>query len=79
MPNEKQREMMDRSMASLGLHTPRRKQPIDSAKSTSQGPERDSSDDDDEVDVDLSILSSTSDQDEDEMYIDRSKKDEGRI
>jgi gamma-tubulin complex component 5 len=52
---ERQQEMMDHSMASLGLHTPRKGRL--SASTTKAPKDDDESSDDEEVDVDLSILS----------------------
>lgn len=71
---EEQREMMNRSMASLGLHTPQRKRPVKFSISTNRAPDGDSSEDDEVGDVDLSILSSTYDKDEDELYADMLRK-----
>jgi gamma-tubulin complex component 5 len=77
---ERQQEMMDMSMASLGLATPKRKkkQSHSFRKSFKEGRhDRDSSTDDEEekdVDIDLSILS-TFEQDRDAvLYVDKLRK-----
>ncbi|KAH8654140.1 Spc98 family-domain-containing protein [Tricladium varicosporioides] len=80
--SERQQEMMDMSMASLGLHTPRKpsrggyllRQSF--RRSTTAPPIDDSdssSNEDNEIDVDLSIMSSNPD-DGEELYIDKLKK-----
>jgi len=70
---ERQQEMMDLSMASLGLRTPQRKGRSESlAKKAKE--EADSSSDDEEqnIDVDLSILSSTYDDEKgDLLYVEK--------
>jgi gamma-tubulin complex component 5 len=67
---EQQKEMMNMSMASLGLHTSHRKTTNLASKIT----ESDSSEDDEIVDVDLSILSSTYENDEDGLYLEKLRK-----
>ena len=69
---EQQQEMMDLSMASLGLHTPQ--------KRTAEKVQNDSSDDEDEekeIDVDLSILSSTYDDGGNDSYEEKLRKMKG--
>jgi gamma-tubulin complex component 5 len=62
-----QREMMDMSMASLGLHTPRK---LSRASKVIQSIRKPDPDSEDEIDVDLSILSSKYD-DGEELYVDK--------
>jgi gamma-tubulin complex component 5 len=69
---EEQQDMMDRSMASLGLHTPRRGgersfEPSKSMNKSMQMSDSSSEDDEKEANVDLSILSSTWDGGDDEI------------
>jgi gamma-tubulin complex component 5 len=69
---EKQQEMMDLSMASLGLHTPQRKgrsQPV--LKEAKEKAESSSDDEEQNIDVDLSILSSTFDEKGDLLYVEK--------
>jgi len=71
---EKQQEMMDLSMASLGLHTPQRKGRSRSQSKKEAQEEAESSSDDEEqnIDVDLSILSSTYDDEQgDLLYVEK--------
>lgn len=73
---EKQQQMMDLSMASLGLHTPQRKGRSSISKSMARKAkeEVESSSDDEEqdIDVDLSILSSTYDDEKgDLLYVEK--------
>jgi gamma-tubulin complex component 5 len=73
---EKQQEMMDLSMASLGLHTPQRKgrSSISRSMARKAKEEVESSSDDEEqdIDVDLSILSSTYDDEKgDLLYVEK--------
>lgn len=72
---DQQQEMMDMSMASLGLHTPQ-KRPNKLSRSVSKAKDDSSSDEDDqkEIDVDLSILSSTYDNGEGETYVVKLRK-----
>ncbi|KAG0646540.1 Gamma-tubulin complex component 6 [Hyphodiscus hymeniophilus] len=66
---EQQQGMMDLSMVSLGLHTPKKRAPEKPHKV-----EADSTDDEDEekeVDVDLSILSSTYENEGNESYVEK--------
>lgn len=72
---EQQQELMDLSMASLGLHTPQ-KRPSKLARSSSKVKDDSSSDEDDqkEIDVDLSILSLTYDNGGEESYVDKLRK-----
>lgn len=82
--SERQQEMMDMSMASLGLHTPRKSSRGGDLlrqsfrRSTTAPPIDDSdssSDEDKEIDVDLSILSSKHDGgEEEELYVDKLRK-----
>ncbi|KAE9364593.1 hypothetical protein N431DRAFT_388813 [Stipitochalara longipes BDJ] len=69
----KQQEMMDLSMASLGLHTHQRKGRSHSQSKNAQEEAGSSSDDEEQnIDVDLSILSSTYDGEKgDLLYIDK--------
>lgn len=71
---EQQREMMDLSMASLGLHTPRKR--LNKLTRSTGKVKDDSSSDEDvekEIDVDLSILSSTY-EDAGESYVEKLRK-----
>lgn len=70
---EKQQEMMDLSMASLGLHTPQRKgRPRSLSKKTNEEAESSSDDEEQNIDVDLSILSSTYDDEKgDLLYVEK--------
>jgi gamma-tubulin complex component 5 len=71
---EKQQEIMDLSMASLGLHTPQRKGRSRSQSKKEAQEEAESSSDDEEqnIDVDLSILSSTYDDEQgDLLYVEK--------
>ncbi|KAH8773207.1 Spc98 family-domain-containing protein [Hyaloscypha sp. PMI_1271] len=69
---EKQQEMMDLSMASLGLHTPQRKGRSRPLLKEAKGEAESSSDDDEQnIDVDLSILSSTFDEKGDLWYFEK--------
>jgi gamma-tubulin complex component 5 len=72
---EKQQEMMGLSMASLGLHTPRRKgRPSVSQSLARKATEVESSSDEEEqgIDVDLSILSSVYDDEKgDLLYVEK--------
>lgn len=58
---EQQQEMMDRSMASLGLHTPQRHGKMSKVSSKKLEPDSSSDDEEKEIDVDMSILSSNFD------------------
>ncbi|KAH8591108.1 Spc98 family-domain-containing protein [Bisporella sp. PMI_857] len=62
---DRQREMMDLSIASLGLHTPRK--PGTSFKASARR-EQESSDEE-EIDVDLSMLSTMCDEADEESYV----------
>jgi gamma-tubulin complex component 5 len=72
---EKQQEMMDLSMASLGLRTPQRQRQRRSQsllKTTEEEAESSSDDEEQDIDVDLSILSSTYDDDKrDLLYVEK--------
>jgi gamma-tubulin complex component 5 len=69
---EKQQEMMDLSMASLGLHTPQRKGRSRPLLKEAKGEAESSSDDEEQnIDVDLSILSSTFDEKGDLLYVEK--------
>ena len=72
---DQQQEMMDMSMASLGLRTLQR-QPNKLSRSVGKAKDDSSSDEDDqkEIDVDLSILSSTYDSGEGETYVEKLRK-----
>jgi gamma-tubulin complex component 5 len=81
---EQQQEIMDLSMASLGLQTPQRKSKFSqsfSKASNARNVDPDSSSDDDdekEIEVDLSILSSTYDGGkEDLLYVEKLRKMKG--
>jgi gamma-tubulin complex component 5 len=80
---EQQQEMMDLSMASLGLHTPKKngKRSQSTAKRFTESVRiaDSSSDDDDEKDinVDLSILSGLDDDKEDLLFIEKLRKMKG--
>ncbi|KAI6711854.1 gamma-tubulin complex component GCP [Marssonina coronariae] len=69
---EQQQEMMDLSLASLGLQTPRRqtKQLMRVPKSASKNT-CSSADEDEDVDVDLSILSSAAGDQKEESYVEK--------
>ena len=71
--SEKQQEMMDLSLASLGLHTPQRKGRSQSQSNKVQENADSSSDDEEQnIDVDLSILSSTYDDEKgDLLYVEK--------
>lgn len=71
--DEARREMMNMSMASLGLQSPQKK-PSKVSKRISKISDRDQSEDEEEIDVDLSILSSNYHNDEDEVYVDQLRK-----
>jgi gamma-tubulin complex component 5 len=80
---EQQQEMMDLSMASLGLHTPKRngKHSQSTAKRLKESVrDADSSSDDDDdkdINVDLSILSGLDDDKEDLLFIEKLRKMKG--
>jgi gamma-tubulin complex component 5 len=79
---EQQQEMMDLSMASLGLHTPKRngKHSQSTARRFKESiRDADSSSDDEEknIDVDLSILSGLDDDKEDLLFIEKLRKMKG--
>jgi gamma-tubulin complex component 5 len=80
---EQQQEMMDLSMASLGLHTPKRngKRSQSTAKRFKESVrDADSSSDDDDdkdINVDLSILSGLDDDKEDLLFIEKLRKMKG--
>jgi gamma-tubulin complex component 5 len=80
---EQQQEMMDLSMASLGLYTPQRKgkflqSPSKSTSNRKHEPDSSSDDDEKDIDVDLSILSSTfNDGSEELLFIDKLRKMKG--
>jgi gamma-tubulin complex component 5 len=68
---DQQQDMMDLSMAGLGLHTPQKSRPVNSSMRFAKTPKTpkfkdESSDEDEELDVDLSILSIPED-DQDEI------------
>ncbi|KAF8861170.1 hypothetical protein BDZ45DRAFT_647728 [Acephala macrosclerotiorum] len=74
---EQQQDMMDMSMASLGLHTPRKKAKTvqDFRRSVRSRQEDSSSDEEDnDINVDLSILSSPGGDDEDELFVEKLRK-----
>ncbi|KAH7323952.1 Spc98 family-domain-containing protein [Rhexocercosporidium sp. MPI-PUGE-AT-0058] len=74
---EHQQEMMDLSMASLGLQTPRKKakQFMKIPKSTKKDMDSSSDEDNEDVDVDLSILSSAFGEEKEEIsYIEKLRK-----
>lgn len=72
---DQQQEMMDMSMASLGLHTPQ-KRPDKLSRSVNKVKDESSSDEDGEkeIDVDLSILSSTYDNSQGQTYVEKLRK-----
>ncbi|CZR56752.1 related to GCP3 (gamma-tubulin complex) [Phialocephala subalpina] len=73
---EQQQEMMDLSMASLGLHTPRKKaKPVQDFRRSVRSRTEESSSEEEEYDhVDLSILSSPGGDDEDELFVEKLRK-----
>ncbi|KAE8449567.1 hypothetical protein EG329_007897 [Mollisiaceae sp. DMI_Dod_QoI] len=74
---EQQQEMMDLSMASLGLHTPKRnaKTPQQFNRSIREIPNESGSDEEDnDINVDLSILSSLDGDSGDELFVEKLRK-----
>ncbi|TAQ86423.1 hypothetical protein B7494_g5250 [Chlorociboria aeruginascens] len=76
---EEQQKIMDLSMASLGLHTPKRGISMKSKNlvGVSNGKWKDEDSDEEELDVDLSILSATYEREEEETYVEKLRKMKG--
>jgi gamma-tubulin complex component 5 len=79
---EQQQEMMDLSMASLGLHTPKRNRKYSQStarrfKESIRDASSSSDDEEKNIDVDLSILSGLDDDKEDLLFIEKLRKIKG--